>query len=88
MELNFYNVLFAFWIATVFMSMWKLYFPSVKILELARPNSLVVKYQLMSFTIFLFMSWIFAPFLIPAILSDKYRFTFIKSYLETVDKNE
>jgi hypothetical protein len=36
----------------------------------------------------LLMSWILAPFLIPAILSDKYRFTFIKSYLETVDKNE
>ena len=88
MELNFYNVLFAFWIATVFMSMWKLYFPSIKVLELARPNSLAINYPLVTFTTFLLMSCILAPFLIPVILIDKYRFIFIKSYLETVDKNE
>lgn len=84
MELNYTNILIGFWIATVIMAVWRLWWPAISVLKLVKPDSIVVKWWFLSGILFTMMSCIVAPLLLPAVLHEKYRFTFVASYVEAV----
>jgi len=81
MELNYINVLFAFWIVTVLMSVWKLWWPSVQIMRIINPNAPMLQWQWLSLGIFMILSIFIAPLLIPSILIEKYRVIFVSTYI-------
>tara|TARA_Y100001937_G_scaffold2301_1_gene2865 strand:+ start:631 stop:894 length:264 start_codon:yes stop_codon:yes gene_type:complete len=84
MELNYINVLLAFWLVTVLMSVWRLWWPSMQILEIIKPNALVVKWWFANAIIFVIMAVPMAPILLPSILSDKLRSHFVASYIGAI----
>jgi hypothetical protein len=84
MELNYINVLLAFWIVTVCMAMTRLWWPALQLLEILNPSALVIKWKVLSAIIFLIMALIFAPVLLPSILIERYRIEFITSYIGAV----
>tara|TARA_R100000231_G_scaffold107046_1_gene79238 strand:+ start:1560 stop:1817 length:258 start_codon:yes stop_codon:yes gene_type:complete len=81
MELNYINVLFAFWIATVLMSVWRLWWPSMQIIKIVSPDAPMLQWQWISLGIFTILSTLIAPLLIPAILIERYRVVFVSTYI-------
>ena len=86
MELNYINVLLAFWIVTVIMAVWRLWWPATQILQLIKPNAIVVKWWFASAVIFSIMALVMAPVLLPSILSEKHRFRFVSSYVGAINE--
>ncbi len=86
MELNYINVITAFWITTVLISVWRLWWPSMQILRLVKPKSLVVKWWLLNAVIFSIMAIPMAPILLPSVLSERLRFRFVTSYVGAIDE--
>jgi len=86
MELNYINVITAFWITTVLISVWRLWWPCMQILRLTKPKSLVVKWWLLNAVIFSIMAIPMAPILLPSVLSERLRFRFVTSYVGAIDE--
>tara|TARA_E500000178_G_C16948341_1_gene719946 strand:- start:248 stop:505 length:258 start_codon:yes stop_codon:yes gene_type:complete len=84
MELNYTNIIIGFWIATVIMAVWRLWWPAISVLKQVKPDSITVKWWFLSGIIFSIMSCFIAPLLLPAVLHEKYRFRFVASYIEAV----
>ena len=84
MELNYTNILIGFWLATVLMSVWRLWWPAITMLKLIKPDSITVRWWFLSGIVFAIMSCIVAPLLLPAVLHEKYRFRFVATYVEAV----
>tara|TARA_R100001440_G_scaffold27439_1_gene44994 strand:- start:82 stop:339 length:258 start_codon:yes stop_codon:yes gene_type:complete len=81
MELDYINVLFGFWFSTVLMAVWKLWWPSILILKIIRPETIILKWQWLSLSIFMILATLIAPLLLPAILIEKYRVVFVATYI-------
>ena len=84
MELNYIDLFIAFWFATVMMAVVRLWWPALTVLKLVKPDTVIVKWWFVSGILFVLMSCIVAPLLLPAVLHEKYRFRFVASYIEAV----
>ena len=84
MELDYINVLLGFWLSTVLMAVWKLWWPSILILKIIRPETVILKWQWLSLSIFMILATLVAPLLLPAILIEKYRVIFVSTYIGTM----
>lgn len=65
---DFWQYLIAFWIAGALLSMWKIYFPSLKIINTVAPQNILVQRPVLSSIVAFTLFFIFLPVMVLTLL--------------------
>ena len=65
---DFWQYLIAFWIAGALLSMWKIYFPSLKIINTVAPQNILVQRPILSSIVAFTLFFIFLPVMVLTLL--------------------
>ena len=63
-----WQYIIAFWLAGVLLAMWKIYFPSLKIIKSIVPNNIIVQHPVLSTIVVFIMFTLFLPFMVLPLL--------------------
>jgi hypothetical protein len=82
---DFWQYLLAFWLAGALLSMWKIYFPSLKIINKVAPQNILAQRPILSSIIVFSIFFIFLPFMVLTLLIperlEKFANGFVKGAL-------
>lgn len=65
---DFWQYLIAFWIAGALLSMWKIYFPSLKIINTVAPQNILAQRPILSSIVAFILFFIFLPVMVLTLL--------------------
>ena len=79
-----YNILFAMWVTTWLIAQWRIFYPTLEILQAMEPSNITLRWWPFAWLIFGVGSFITVPIIILPVLSDKYRDTFVRGYVRSL----
>ena len=86
---DFWQYLIAFWIAGALLSMWKIYFPSLKIINTVAPQNILAQRPILSSIVAFTLFFIFLPVMVLTLLIpdrlEKFANGFVKGALGEKD---
>ena len=56
-----FSVIISFWVSGVFMAVYSLWFPAMKIIGILEPNNIAYRYRLLGGIVFTLLSLVFYP---------------------------
>ena len=76
-----FSVIISFWVSGVFMAVYSLWFPAMKIIGILEPNNIAYRYRLLGGIVFTLLSLVFLPFMIHIILNDNHKERFLRAFI-------
>jgi len=71
-----------FWLAGAILAMWKIYLPSLKVIKLVAPNTILVTRPILSGLVTFILFIIFLPFMILPLLIPERLETFAQGFIK------
>ena len=82
MELTSSNVFMAMWVTTWILAQYRIWYPSMAVLQRMEPHNNTIRWWPAAWLIFGAGSFITAPIMIFPVLSDRYRDNFVRVYVQ------
>jgi hypothetical protein len=79
-----YNILFAMWVTTWLIAQWRIFYPTLGILQAMEPDNITLRWWPAAWLLFGVGSFITVPVIILPVLSDKYRDIFVRGYVRSL----
>ena len=76
-----FSVIISFWVSGVFMAVYSLWFPAMKIIGILEPNNIAYRYRFLGGIVFTLLSLVFLPFMIHIILNDNHKERFLREFI-------
>ena len=76
-----FSVIISFWVSGVFMAVYSLWFPAMRIIGILEPSNIAYRYRFLGGIVFTCLAGVFLPFIIHIILSDFYRERFLRAFI-------